>query len=75
MQNAVVQRHRLGSLLQLRGRVLRQVWPHRVEEQLIGSADEYVDVLAREFDVDLPEAADLWPRITARHAELFGEPA
>jgi len=75
VQNAVAQRHRLGSLLQLRGRVLRQVSPDRVEERLLTSADEYVEVLARDFDLDLPEAAGLWPRITARHAELFGEPA
>jgi len=75
--NAVAQRWRPDGLLQLRGRTLRQVRPGQVEQRLIGSADEYVAVLARDFDLDLPEAATLWPRICARHEALFGaaEPA
>ena len=32
----------------------------------------YVSVLADVFALDLPEAADLWPAIQARHAALFG---
>ncbi|MFN3523840.1 MAG: arylamine N-acetyltransferase family protein [Phenylobacterium sp.] len=75
VQNAVVQRHTPDAILQLRGRVLRRARPEGVESRLIESAEAYVQVLAREFDLDLPEAADLWPRICARHAELFGEPA
>ncbi|MCR5880898.1 arylamine N-acetyltransferase [Phenylobacterium sp. J367] len=71
--NAVVQRWRPGGLLlQMRGRSLREVRPGGVETRLVGSADEYVAVLAERFGLDLPEAAGLWPRICARHEALFG---
>jgi N-hydroxyarylamine O-acetyltransferase len=73
--NAVVQRHTPGAILQLRGRGLRRVAPIGLEEHLIASAEEYVAVLAAEFDLDLPEAAGLWPRICARHDELFAATA
>jgi len=69
--NATAQRHRPGEVLVLRGRLLRRVRRDGFEERLIGSADELVEVLDREFDLDIPEAAALWPRILARHAELF----
>jgi N-hydroxyarylamine O-acetyltransferase len=69
--NAVVQRFTTDGLLQLRGKTLRKVRPGAKAERLIGSAGEYVDVLARDFGLELPEAARLWPRIEARHAKLF----
>jgi N-hydroxyarylamine O-acetyltransferase len=69
--NAVVQRHTPEAVLQLRGRTLRRVRPGGVEQRLLGSSDEYLEVLARDFGLDLPEAARLWPRICARHAEVF----
>lgn len=73
VQNAVVQRWRPGGrLLQMRGRTLREVRPDGVETRLIASADDYVDTLGRAFDLDLPEAATLWPRICERHEALFG---
>lgn len=72
--NATAQRHRPGEILVLRGRTLKRVRPEGFEDHLVGSADEFVDILAREFDLDLPEAADLWPRIAARHDELFAAP-
>lgn len=75
VQNAVVQRHTPDSILQLRGRVLRRARPGGVETHLIESADEYVGVLDRELALDLPEAASLWPRICARHDEVFGAAA
>jgi N-hydroxyarylamine O-acetyltransferase len=74
--NAVAQRYRGETILQLRGRVLRRVTPPgAVETQLLASADELVAVLAREFDLDLPEAATLWPRICARHDEVMAAAA
>lgn len=73
--NAVVQRFTPQGLVQMRGKTLRNVSPGGKQERFLGSADEYVDVLAREFALDLPEAASLWPRIEARHRELFGEAA
>ncbi|MDQ0462556.1 N-hydroxyarylamine O-acetyltransferase [Caulobacter ginsengisoli] len=67
VQNAVAQRHRPDRLLMLRGRVLRTATPTGTQDRLIGSADEYVAMLAEDFGLDLPEAADLWPKIVARH--------
>jgi N-hydroxyarylamine O-acetyltransferase len=75
VQNATAQRHRPGEILILRGRVLKRVRPDGAEDHLVASADELVDILAREFDLDLPEAASLWPRILSRHEALFAEPA
>jgi N-hydroxyarylamine O-acetyltransferase len=75
VQNATAQRHRPGEILILRGRILKRVRPDGAQDHLVASADELVDILAREFDLDLPEAASLWPRIAARHEALFAEPA
>jgi len=75
VQNLTAQRHRPGEILVLRGRSFRRVRADGAEERLIGSAAELVEVLAREFDLDLPEVAGLWPRVAARHEALFGQPA
>lgn len=68
---ATAQRHRPGEILVLRGRSYRTIRPNAFEEQIIASADELVGILGRDFDLDLPEAAALWPRICARHEELL----
>jgi N-hydroxyarylamine O-acetyltransferase len=74
--NAVAQRYRGETILQLRGRTLRLVTPSGdVETELLASADELVAVLAAEFDLDLPEAATLWPRICARHEAVMAAAA
>ncbi|MEO8114801.1 MAG: arylamine N-acetyltransferase [Phenylobacterium sp.] len=76
VMTAICQRHTPEALLLLRGRALRRVRPGEKEDRLLGSADEFVEVLARDFDLDLPEAAALWPRICERHEMLFaGAPA
>lgn len=69
--NAIAQRHARGEIRLLRGRVFRRVRPDGHDEHVIGSADEFVAVLRDEFELDLPEAATLWPRICARHEEVF----
>jgi len=71
--NVIVQRYRGREILQMRGRTLRIVTPAGVEVQLIGSADEMVAVLARDFGLDVPEIADHWPRIVARHEAVMAE--
>jgi N-hydroxyarylamine O-acetyltransferase len=73
VQNAVVQRHRPDRFLTLLGRRLRSITAEGPDDRLINSADEYVAVLKTEFDLDLPEAASLWPAILARHDILFGD--
>jgi N-hydroxyarylamine O-acetyltransferase len=67
----VVQRFTPDAMLQLLGRTLQTVRPGDKKRRLIGSAAEYVAVLRRDFGLDVPEAASLWPRICARHDALF----
>lgn len=72
VQNAVVQKHTDEGLAVMRGRVLRRMTPDAVQDTLVASASDYVATLRDVFDLDLPEAAALWPAIRARHAVLFG---
>lgn len=72
--NAVAQRHLPdGRFAMMRGKVLtfidRDVTTHE-----IANAREYVETLAHTFALDLPEAAALWPKVEARHRELFELP-
>ena len=73
VQNLVVQRHKPYGLEILRGKVLRTLRPDAQSEREIGSADELVATLRNVFDLDVPEAAALWPRIEARHAEVLAQ--
>lgn len=75
VQTAICQRHRPEGIDVLLGRVLRKVTPAGKADRLLASADEFVRVLDTTFGLDLPEAADLWPAICAKHEELFGEAA
>ncbi len=72
VQNCVVQRRLPDRHRSLRGRVLTTLAAGGEESRVLDSAEEFVTVLATEFGLDLPEAADLWPRILARHEQLFG---
>jgi N-hydroxyarylamine O-acetyltransferase len=69
---AIAQRHMPGEIRLLRGRAFRRVRPGGWrEEHVIPDADAFVALLAREYELDLPEAAGLWPKVCARHEELF----
>jgi N-hydroxyarylamine O-acetyltransferase len=72
VQNAVLQRHKPDGLWLMRGRVLRHVVPNEQKDWLVESAPEYVGVLSEVFGLHVHEAADLWPKICARH-ELLEE--
>ncbi len=72
VQNLVVQRHTPEGLTILRGRVVRKVTPDGFVDRTLDGADELVRLLREEFDLDVPEAASLWPRIVARHEAVFG---
>jgi hypothetical protein len=74
VMNLVVQRFTGQEILQLHGRVLRAVRPDSRRERVLDSADDLLRVLHRQFGLDVPEAASLWPSITARHEELFATP-
>jgi N-hydroxyarylamine O-acetyltransferase len=69
VQNVVCQRHVPDGLVMLRGKVLKRVTVHGVTRRELGSPAELVETLAGVFDLDLPEAATLWPAIEARHGE------
>jgi N-hydroxyarylamine O-acetyltransferase len=72
IQNLVVQRRTADTHLSLRGRVLEAIHATRADRRLLSSADEVVATLRDTFDLDIPEAATLWPSICARHEALFG---
>ena len=71
VQNLVVKRRTADTLISLRGRVLQAIHATRVDKRLLNSADELVATLRHSFDLDVPEAATLWPAICARHDALF----
>ncbi|MET3528628.1 arylamine N-acetyltransferase family protein [Phenylobacterium koreense] len=71
-QTALAFRHGPDGVASLLGRTLRKVRPGGRESHLIGSQDEFVQVLEEVFDLHVPEAAGLWPTICAKHEELFG---
>jgi arylamine N-acetyltransferase len=69
--NFVAQRRHPERHLVLRGRVLTERGAHGSTTRTIEHADEFVGVLAESFGIDEPRARDAWPRVLARHAELF----
>jgi len=71
VQNAVVQRHLPDGFAVMRGRILKTMGAD-VQTRQIESARDYAVTLERVFALSLPEAEELWPKIDARHAELFG---
>jgi N-hydroxyarylamine O-acetyltransferase len=71
VQNLICQRHTPDGIVILRGRLLRTLSPDKLEDRLLNTADEFVSALQREFALDVPEAATLWPKVLARHAVLF----
>jgi N-hydroxyarylamine O-acetyltransferase len=73
VQSLVAQIRLPDSHKTLRGKVYSDATPAGVETSIIESPDELVAVLLDHFRLDVPEVADLWPRIIARHQELFGD--
>ena len=54
------------------GRVLRRTTPEGTEKRLITGPGELEAILAAEFGLTGVPIAPLWPRILARHAQVFG---
>jgi N-hydroxyarylamine O-acetyltransferase len=75
VQNALCMRHTRSGISILRGRVLRSVTPEASSEHVIKSAGDFQSVIESVFALNLPAAASLWPKICARHDELFPEGA
>ncbi|MBL6431830.1 MAG: arylamine N-acetyltransferase [Alphaproteobacteria bacterium] len=69
--NLTAQRRLADRHLVLRGKILRTVRANGVEERHLASAGDLVTCLKDTFDLDVAEAASLWPRVEALHAEIF----
>jgi len=73
VMTAIAQRHIGDEIRLLRGRAFRRLRPGAKEDSLIDTAEDFVALLKREFELDVPEAADIWPSVHARHEELFAK--
>ena len=71
VRNIVVQRRRAESHLALRGKVLTETHATGVSRRVL-THDEWLQILGTEFGLNAPGVEMLWPRVGARHAELFG---
>jgi len=69
--NLVVQMRQGARHMTLRGKVLTEANAEGLSRTTLESAEELVAVLESVFNMDVPEAASLWPKICARHAQLF----
>jgi N-hydroxyarylamine O-acetyltransferase len=72
VQNAICVKQIPGGVVALLGRVLKTVDREGSHKHLVESAAEYVATLEEKFELELPQAADLWPKIVRRHEALFG---
>jgi N-hydroxyarylamine O-acetyltransferase len=71
VQNLVAQRRLPDAHKTLRGKVFSTTNSSGIATRSLESPEELVTVLREAFSLDVPEVADLWPRIEQRHAELF----
>lgn len=71
VRNLVVQRRTADSHVSLRGRVLKVTHSTHKHKTRLDSPEELVATLRAKFDLDVPEAATLWPAICARHHPRF----
>ncbi len=74
VQSLVAQRRLEDSHMTLRGRVLKEVTCDGVTTRVLDSTDELVRALDVQFRLRVAGVEELWPRIVARHAELFNSP-
>ena len=70
--NLVAQRRIGGEHWVLRGRVFTVLGRGRASRHLVADGDELIGLLRARFGLDVPEIADKWPQVVARHEELFG---
>lgn len=75
VQHATICRRTSSGYVSLIDRTLRNVTPDGVMRKTIDSADEFVATLRSQFDLDLPEAASLWPALCERHETYTREAA
>jgi N-hydroxyarylamine O-acetyltransferase len=71
VQNLVFLQRRGDRHTTLRGRVLTERGPEGETQELLPDARTLVERLDQRFGLQVPEAAELWDGIRARHAALF----
>lgn len=74
----LVAQQRLGARhVTLRGRVLTETSAASSTRNIVNSAKELTNILKTVFSLslDMADAETLWPKICARHADLFGSEA
>jgi N-hydroxyarylamine O-acetyltransferase len=74
VMTAIAQRHLGEEIRLLRGRFFRRLTPQTKTDSLIDSAEAFVALLKREFELDVPEAAGIWDHVCATHERLFPQP-
>ena len=72
IQNLVCQIMQEETVTCLTGRVIRQKTPDGTTKRLVAE-DEFEQVFADLFGICDPAIPSLWPRVAARHQELFGD--
>ena len=75
VQHATICRRVADGYVSLIDRTLRHVKPDGVTRSTVESADAWVSALKWHFDIDLPEAAALWPSLCERHEAYLRESA
>lgn len=72
VKNLVAQRRFSDHHLILRGRVVSEISNGGIRRRTLSSADELVMALREGFHLDVPKASELWSKVVARHAGIFG---
>jgi N-hydroxyarylamine O-acetyltransferase len=73
VQTLVAQRRAPRSHLTLRGRLLTELGGKGSQTRRLESAAELAATLRGQFALDVPDVESLWPRIVARHEEVFSD--
>ena len=72
VRTLTAQRRLKNKHIVLRGRVMSTFTKNEKHKLLINSATELQERLNRDFNLDIPQIADIWPKILNRHQQLFG---
>jgi N-hydroxyarylamine O-acetyltransferase len=75
VRTIVCERFTRGGLVMLRGATLREVTAAGVAERVLQDENQFTTVLRERFGLDLPAAADLWPRVWRSHLARQAEQA
>jgi N-hydroxyarylamine O-acetyltransferase len=67
----VAQKRARHRHIALRGKVLSERSPDGEAKWELSGSDEFSQVLSETFGIEHPDVRSIWPRVEARHAELF----